>query len=63
MKESLEHRRLVSAYGKWFDLRMAGVGTICIRELTPAAAVEEAARRWGMEPEELLNCTIQELAE
>lgn len=44
---------------RWWDIRLEGVGTIYIQAVTAQQAIEEAGRRWNLEPEQLTNCTIK----
>lgn len=44
---------------KWWDISLEGVGTIMIQAVTALQAIEEAGRRWNLEPEQMTNCTVK----
>lgn len=56
-----EHKRLLNLYGKWYDIAVPGVGTSCIRALTPYDAIAEYCERMDLEVDKLQNYEVKEL--
>lgn len=54
-----ERKRYTAKHGHWWDIWLKGQGTISIRAVTAAEAIEEAGKRWGINPEEMSEASVR----